>query len=280
MAAQFAPVFLTEAKRDNIPLAINFDGDWIAANNAEHFKVSLLKPSVYYELLETKTHLFLTYFLFFPFAAEGEGPDNPTASLMMIVEKSDHFFNLITFRKEIAQRYSMEELELYQERPLIKLAGSDHTLHPVKKGGALEKELYHFGGSGQAYDLLRILDTLWPQRKNRDLFETFEGNIGTRFQGPSAPFAPWGLSLEAFADPAGVFLPIFCNDGVSECSDEYVENPYLQSLFPDTEFGKNGVEKLLRNVGSRDHPQRLVGFSKVVGGKLYGSLLLQDSPCP
>ena len=43
----------------------NFDGDWNGDNNWENYKLAS-DPSVYYDVIETETHYFITYNFFYP----------------------------------------------------------------------------------------------------------------------------------------------------------------------------------------------------------------------
>lgn len=52
--------------RQDVLSNIDFDGDLIGNNNWENFEKYELKPTVYYAVLETRTHYFISYHLFHP----------------------------------------------------------------------------------------------------------------------------------------------------------------------------------------------------------------------
>jgi hypothetical protein len=70
VAARYAP-FVYHAThprlgRQDVPTNIDFDGDLVGRNNWEHFDRYRLLPTVYYAVVATETHLFLSYHLFHP----------------------------------------------------------------------------------------------------------------------------------------------------------------------------------------------------------------------
>lgn len=70
IVAQYAPfVYAATDKRvgrQDIISNCDFDGDLVGNNNWENFDLFELKPTVYYSILETATHYFISYHLFHP----------------------------------------------------------------------------------------------------------------------------------------------------------------------------------------------------------------------
>ncbi len=70
IARRFAPFIYhaTDSKggRQDIISNIDFDGDLVGNNNWENFDRYRLRPTVYYAVLETNTHYFISYHLFHP----------------------------------------------------------------------------------------------------------------------------------------------------------------------------------------------------------------------
>ncbi len=70
LARNYAPYLYHEIHptkgRQDIPTRVDFDGDLRGDNNWDHFPSHALPPTVYYMVLETETHYFLTYHLFHP----------------------------------------------------------------------------------------------------------------------------------------------------------------------------------------------------------------------
>lgn len=95
----YAPWILHETSlrwgRQDIPAAMDFDGDRDATDNWEEMARFELVPTVYYTLVETRTHIFLTYHLYHPRdwsrfevglseAHEGDGEN-----IQVVVEKAN-----------------------------------------------------------------------------------------------------------------------------------------------------------------------------------------------
>jgi hypothetical protein len=72
LARRWAPGFLQHASAANperdLPLRVDFDGDWSATNNWQHLTPAFRarEPSVYYSAILTRTHAYLTFTLFYP----------------------------------------------------------------------------------------------------------------------------------------------------------------------------------------------------------------------
>lgn len=105
-ARLYAPRILHETSaelgRQDVPSAMDFDGDREGANNWETFPRFEIVPTVYYTFSETSTHIFLTYHLYHPRdwkrvplgiqdAHEGDGEN-----LQVIVEKANASVVLLT----------------------------------------------------------------------------------------------------------------------------------------------------------------------------------------
>lgn len=276
VAGKYAPVFLTEAKRYNIPLAVDFDGDWKTSNNNVNYDAFLgkfptfvqnpyasgfpIKPTVYYETIETKTHIFLTYYLFFPHDAgdyhifePGDprgGHNNDSTSMMVVVSKDGKEMRVITQDSGIMASFPKNETRQYLGHPMLVLSSGNHTLRTMRSwGDKLPEELtedrrkiflYSHGEDGNKYQLVNIHDSLWQQRTNKDLFDKFVRGIGVQLTGKNAPWAPWARSFsdpmvskqdrglaESFFDPFKVLLSGACHAiPKDQCSGEYVVNPY------------------------------------------------------
>ncbi|MGH7152064.1 MAG: hypothetical protein ACREIU_15270, partial [Planctomycetota bacterium] len=98
VATRFAPIVLQETHprrgREDLPSNFDFDGDLVGRDNWEDFDRFRLVPTVYYALLGTETHLFLTYHLFhardwspFPLGLQ-DTHENDGENLQVVVEKA------------------------------------------------------------------------------------------------------------------------------------------------------------------------------------------------
>src|SRR3990167_3156824 len=234
-ARKYAPILLTEGKRYNIPTRADADGDWDASNNDSNYDKFLAGarefiqkpyekdapyfPTLYYEAIVTSTHLFITYYLFFPHDAgdyhtfePGDprgGHNNDATSLMVVVPRSEKPFRVITQDHGRITSMSQTEIRLHGDRPVLEISSGNHALRGLKNG---------------------------------DLFGGFDGETGVQFKGDHGPWAPWarpftdsvpgmiGFALgwrlaESFFDPANVL----CLSG-EECSKGYLKNPYTQDI--------------------------------------------------
>lgn len=70
LAHRYAPFVYhaTDPKggRQDVPSNVDFDGDLVGANNWEHFERYRLRPTLYYTVVSTRTHHFLSYHVFHP----------------------------------------------------------------------------------------------------------------------------------------------------------------------------------------------------------------------
>src|SRR5262245_28529103 len=98
VARRYAPIVLQQTHprrgREDLPSNIDFDGDLVGRNNWETFERFRLVPTVYYALLGTETHLFLTYHLFhardwspFPLGLQ-DTHENDGENLQVVVERA------------------------------------------------------------------------------------------------------------------------------------------------------------------------------------------------
>lgn len=99
IALKYAPFIYhathEEDGRQDIITNIDFDGDLIGNNNWENFELYELKPTVYYSVLETWTHYFISYHLFHPRDWNNfpiylhDTHENDGENLQVVVRKSD-----------------------------------------------------------------------------------------------------------------------------------------------------------------------------------------------
>ena len=98
LARRYAPWILHAAHpgrgRQDVPTRIDYDGDLLGDNNWDDLPFFELPPTVYYALVETESHWFLTYHLFHPrdWASVRLGlndtHENDGENLQVVVEKA------------------------------------------------------------------------------------------------------------------------------------------------------------------------------------------------
>jgi hypothetical protein len=238
---RFSPVFLEDRHcNSNIPTAVNFDNDWDPTNNETSYELAIKtyrdlldKPehyrgkgfaNVYYEAIASKTHVYLTFYLFYPHDAgdncafgikqPGGGHQNDASSMMLIVRKgasakSDKLEYVITSDHEQISVLRPEEIKTADGKPIISISSGNHTMEAVKPESQLpaREDNYYFGDKlGEKYSLIRIFDSLWMQRNNNKLFCAnlgFTEITGARFcraddgiKGRGTPpWAPWARTF-------------------------------------------------------------------------------------
>lgn len=99
VAERYAPFIYHAASesrwREDIISNVDFDGDLVGNNNWENFERYHLAPTVYYAVLETETHYFISYHLFHPrdwnhFTVWlNDTHENDGENLQVVVSKSD-----------------------------------------------------------------------------------------------------------------------------------------------------------------------------------------------
>ncbi|MCA8922055.1 MAG: hypothetical protein KDD82_09615 [Planctomycetes bacterium] len=130
LAARYAPWIYHEVHpdygRQDLPTRVDFDGDLLGANNWDHLADFELPPTVYYAVLETETHWFLSYHLFHPrdwsYLRIGfnETHENDGENLQVVVSKASgrpvllftqaHFFGAVHADPDAGFRAGEESL--------------------------------------------------------------------------------------------------------------------------------------------------------------------------
>ena len=99
-ALQYAPIIFQEAEKDNelhdFILPFNFDGDNIGNNNEENLLLEngIFEAVVYFSILETSTHFFITYSFFHPLDWDKISPllpyswhENDMENIQIVIQK-------------------------------------------------------------------------------------------------------------------------------------------------------------------------------------------------
>lgn len=190
---RFAPAYAQKVssahpERD-LPLPINFDGDWDATNNWRHLTPSERSrtPAVYGAAVLTKTHAYLTYTLFYPrdwttpFCVQLICHDNDLESVLLVAERPSVAHpdgKLVLVETKAHNSYpSMLAKDLAFDaagHPLLRVQSEGHGTYPVPASGHLdETSRVRFvppgdhaaaGLRSRGYTLLSLHDTLWAHR--------------------------------------------------------------------------------------------------------------------
>lgn len=95
LAAKYAPIIYQATYKDaphyDYLTRFDFDGDWAGKNNVDSLKkATKLESHVYYDVIESKSHYYITYLFFYPYRyAEYENQrfGNDTSGSMVVVRK-------------------------------------------------------------------------------------------------------------------------------------------------------------------------------------------------
>jgi hypothetical protein len=93
LAAKYAPTLFQSVNKTNpiwdYPVAVDFDGDWDGLNNDDNMKTATaLTPTVYFDVVESKTHYFMRYAYFYPRHTETNLTfGNEAAGALVVVAK-------------------------------------------------------------------------------------------------------------------------------------------------------------------------------------------------
>lgn len=98
LAAEFAPAIFQSLENPtgtmvntDLPTRVDFDGNWKARDNKAAAATTTMKASVYYSVVESKTHWFITYALYYP-ARHDKNADksfeHDFTGIVMVVDKA------------------------------------------------------------------------------------------------------------------------------------------------------------------------------------------------
>ncbi|MBT3182784.1 MAG: hypothetical protein HN337_09815 [Deltaproteobacteria bacterium] len=285
VAAEFAPIFIAPLEKEkggvckyNIPTLVSFDANWDPLDNEKNYRDLLNKypdllkkpdrylqrgiSNVYYEAIASKSHMFITYYLFYPHdAGDGCAYESPTdpgghqndaSSVMLIIrnENSERKLEWIAIQDHgESSHIPADNAFIIDGRPFIGVKNGTHQMNPILTYDEFpDEDENYFLGLTTTYQLAPLFPSLWAQRYNSELFCTFFRNTGMRFceeqnkaeNRGTPPWAPWAREFrvggvaplyffgnrgiaQSFTDPIRAFTELYENAFYSE---EYIYNPY------------------------------------------------------
>ncbi len=159
LARRFAPFLFQETDRkggrQDLPANVDFDGDLRGDNNWESFPGHTLVPTLYYAVVETETHWFLSYHVFHPrdWSCVRLGlqdvHENDGENLQVVVRKStgrpELLFTQAHYRGRIHERFRIEE----ETHPCVFVQTKGHGLYAIPSDCArIDESLRFRSGSG------------------------------------------------------------------------------------------------------------------------------------
>ncbi len=191
---RFAPAYAqavssAHPERD-LPLPVDFDGDWDATNNWRHLTPAVRSrtPSVYAAAILTRTHAYLTYTLFYPrdwitpFCVQLVCHDNDLESVLLVAERPTVAHpdgRLVLVETKAHNSYpSLAAKDLAFDtggHPVLRVQSQGHGIYPVRSSEQLDQasrvrfvppgDRDRGTGRSRSYVLLSLRDTLWAHRQ-------------------------------------------------------------------------------------------------------------------
>ena len=190
IAERYAPFIYAAtdkaAGRQDLISNIDFDGDLVGNNNWENFERFELKPSVYYAVLETETHYFLSYHLYHPRDWNhftfwlNDTHENDGENFQIVVRKSDGSVILLWTQAHYSSSvYTNPSSGI--ESGATRIDGEFQT---VDSSGAPDPNGTHVCVfvESQGHGIYGTLGSDSEVHLNQDGSYSFEGGIGLRFR--------------------------------------------------------------------------------------------------
>ncbi len=241
MALWWAPVIYQQddgrnpIARENTFTTVNYDHDWRADNNWENLPYYPPVPAVYYSLVESDTHYFIGYYLYYPRHTGATKHENDMSGVMVVVQKSNDKYG------------QLEMLLVYGNNNCAKISYShvwrENSYHPilVVSAGTHEITNERAPGPGGAYPLFptsgqtaaahggyRLVDLqeLWQHRNDIGQNRTFNrwGYFDSgEYINVAAPWVWEYRKTNWLAKPAEMLQRIY---GGANQPVKYLNNPY------------------------------------------------------
>lgn len=227
LAQFYAPIIHQELGTDPVAdefTRVDFDGDWNPFNNWQNLEKSQRPREVYWALIESERHYFLTYAFFFPRDYSWVCfwvlcHENDFEGLRVVVRKPDKIVALET----LGHNYRTEIKDPKQIEVMIEWGG--HGIIPLNKQRPHQNNIVYL----PSHYRLRSLDELWQKRKSFLFNERghFNGDDWIIF-GKGAAKPPWKWEIwnselapgEWFLDP----LKLYGDGGEKYLLHQYREN--------------------------------------------------------
>jgi hypothetical protein len=141
LAEHHAPVIVHELGKDaraDVFTRFDFDGDELADNNWENAKKYPLKPAVYFEVIESETHYFITYAYFHPrdytnfwFCLPIICHENDLEGAIVTVKKNGISFGKAIFVEALAHSSiaGRQNFRTYAGRAILQIESGGHGIY-------------------------------------------------------------------------------------------------------------------------------------------------------
>jgi len=236
-----APIFIFNADCSyNMPARLDFDGNKNLHDNAQSLEKLLkggkeLVPTVYTKTKESKTHYFVTYYLYYPkdmgvnctglFTAH----DNDASSLVIIVRKKkasqpEKIEWLVTADHGNKTAIKPENLVFKKGHPLVQIVNGTHGMFAINEEGVSRlssesalvvdnslTQLNHLVNASKLYQLKKA-EEIEALKGNSKVFQCNEETPKKcdQFVGSRGAWAPWARQL-GYTDPIENFRYLYPN---------------------------------------------------------------------
>lgn len=136
---QWAPVIHQQdhdqnpLSRENIFTVVNFDRDWRMNNNWENLPYYPPNAAVYYSLVESDTHYFIGYYLYYPRHIGKAQHEHDMAGVLAVVQKgSGQLELLLTYNHNECLKWNGSHVRLEAGHPSLVVSAGTHEISPVK----------------------------------------------------------------------------------------------------------------------------------------------------
>ena len=221
--------------RENTCTTVNYDRDWRANNNWENLPYYPPEPAVYYSLVESDTHYFIGYYLYYPRHAGGSKHEHDMAGVMAVVQKGGDQYGqmemLLVYSNNDWLKLNGSHVRCENGRPILVVSAGTHDIaneRPPGPGGAYPLPLTGGQGSAAAHGGYRLADLqeLWQHRNDIGQNRTFNswGYFDSdSYRNAAAPWV-WKYHKTNWLDqPAEMLQRIH---GQASLPVKYLINPY------------------------------------------------------
>ncbi|BBB91972.1 MAG TPA: hypothetical protein PKA28_06155 [Methylomusa anaerophila] len=238
---QWAPVIYQQddhqnpIARENVFTVVNFDRDWRTNNNWINLPYYSPNAAVYYSLVESDTHYFIGYYLYYPRHAGGTNHEHDMIGAMAVVQKkadkSGQLELLLTYSNNEWLKLGGSQVKVENGHPILTVRAGTHGIsnrqapgtggtYPLLPNGARSDTTAR--GNYQLVDL----QELWQNRNDIGQNRTFSrwGYFDSNsYLNTGAPWAWQYRGINWLAKPAELAQLI---QGVQNKPGTYLTNPY------------------------------------------------------
>jgi hypothetical protein len=220
--------------RENTFTAVNYDRDWRANNNWENLPYYPPGAAVYYSLVESDTHYFIGYYLYYPRHTGGTKHEHDMGGVLAVVQKGADKFGqlelLLIYNNNEWLKLSGSHVRRENGHPILVVSTGTHEISNEREpgpGGAYPMPLTSGQSTAPAHGGYRLVDLqeLWQHRNDIGQNRTFNrwGYFDSDYLNVAAPWVWEYHRINWLAKPAEMLQRI--HDTANQ-TVKYLNNPY------------------------------------------------------